>query len=126
MVETLAKWMATSEKWLKNKNGMGVTVKKFTKKEGIFFFELDVPEKYSRFKGKLQSLLREICEQGERYMVSSISLTYVSEEDRKSHLQDIVTMYQQKRLDLLTTLIKDGVEPFTVRCGEELDRKSVV
>ena len=120
MVETLAKWMATSEKWLKNKNGMGVTVKKFTKKEGIYFFELDVPEKYSRFTEKLQSLLREICEQGERYMVSSISLTYVSEEDRKSHLQDIVTMYQQKRLDLLTTLIKDGVEPFTVRCGEEL------
>ena len=53
MVETLAKWMATSEKWLKNKNGMGVTVKKFTKKEGIFFFELDVPEKYSRFKESL-------------------------------------------------------------------------
>lgn len=74
MVETLAKWMATSEKWLKNKNGMGVTVKRFTKKEGMFFFELDVPEKYSRFTEKLQSLLREICEQGERYMVSSISL----------------------------------------------------
>ena len=53
MVETLAKWMATSEKWLKNKNGMGVTVKRFTKKEGMFFFELDVPEKYSRFTEKL-------------------------------------------------------------------------
>ena len=120
MVETLAKWMAISEKWLKNKNGMGVTVKRFTKKEGTFFFELDVPETYSRFTEKLQSLLREICEEGERYMVSRISLTYVSEEDQKSHLQEIATMYQEKQQSLLRTLIEDGVEPFTVRCEEEL------
>ena len=125
MIEALARWMASSEKWQRNKDGMGVTIKAFSTKEEKYFFDLDVPEPYAKYIPALQSLLSDICKQGERYMVSSISLAYVAEEDQESHLKEIANMHRMKSHVLLRTLMEDGVEPFTAMYQEELGNLKV-